>query len=53
MSTKVIKIIGIGAAVVGTAATLVADWVADKKIDAKIAEKVAEAVANATIGKES
>lgn len=45
MDGKVIKVIGVLAAVVGAAATLVSSWASDKQQDAVIAEKVAEAVA--------
>ena len=45
---KVIKIVGLGASLLGAAASLVASWAGEKQQDAKIAEKVAEAVANLT-----
>lgn len=48
MNIKVIKIIGIAAAVLGAGLTLVGNWASEKQQDAKIAEKVAEAVAKAT-----
>lgn len=50
MNTKMVKIIGFVASVVGVAATLVGNWAGEKQTDAKIAEKVAEALANATNG---
>ena len=48
MNMKVVKVIGIAAAVLGAGLTLVGNWASEKQQDAKIAEKVAEAVANAT-----
>ncbi len=46
MSTSLIKVIGIGASVVGAAATLLSDWVCDKKLDEKIEKEVAKALRN-------
>lgn len=45
MDSKLIKILGIAATVIGMGATLVTDWVNDKKTDKKIEEKVNEALA--------
>ena len=50
MNNKWIKVIGIGASVVGAVATLIGNWAGEKQQDAKIAEKVAEAIANSTKG---
>ncbi len=44
MDSKLIKILGIAATVIGMGATLVTDWVNDKKMDGKIEEKVIEAL---------
>ena len=52
-NTKALKVLGIGAAVLGLAASLFSSFVEDKKTDAKIAEKVKEAVAKALEAKES
>lgn len=46
MSIKVIKIIGIVAAVAGAGLSLVGNWASERQQDAKIAEKVTEALAN-------
>lgn len=48
MNSKLIKILGIVATVVGTGATLLSGWVEDKKLDEKINTKVTEAFANFT-----
>ena len=48
MDGKWIKVIGIGASLVGAVATLAGNWAGEKQQDAKIAEKVAEAVSKAT-----
>lgn len=45
MNSKLIKILGIAATVIGMGATLITDWVSDKKMDEKIEEKVNEAFA--------
>ena len=45
MNKTAIKLVGIGATIVGAAATLVSSWAGEKQQDAKIAEKVAEALA--------
>lgn len=47
MSTKskMIKVLGLAATVIGVAATLVTDWVNDQKMDEKIEAKVNEALA--------
>lgn len=50
MNTKVIKVIGVVAAVGGAALSLLGGWASEKQQDAKIAEKVAEALANAEKG---
>ena len=52
MNNKVIKGLGVGAAIFGALATVVSNWVSEKQQDAKIAEKVAEAISKST-GKES
>ena len=44
MKMNPIKIAGIAASVIGTAATFVGNWASEKQQDAKIAEKVAEAM---------
>ena len=44
MNSKLIKILGIAATVIGMGATLVTDWVNDKKMDEKIEQKVIEAL---------
>lgn len=43
---KVIKLIGLGATVVGFAATLVSNWVGEKNQKIQIAEEVAKALAD-------
>lgn len=43
-NTKVIKIIGIAATVIGTAATVVSNWVEEQKNNQKIVEEVAKQV---------
>lgn len=48
MNMKVIKVIGIAAAVLGAGLSLVGNWASQKQQDAKIAEEVAKAVAEAT-----
>lgn len=47
-----LKVLGIGATVLGLAASLFSSFVEDKKTDAKIAEKVNEAVTTALTKKE-
>lgn len=49
MSIKTIKIIGMGATILGAVTSLVASWASDKQQDAIIAEKVAEAIKKAPI----
>jgi hypothetical protein len=44
MDSKLIKILGMTATVIGMGATLVTEWVNDKKIDEKITKKVTEAL---------
>ena len=44
MNIKVIKLIGIGATLLGAGASLVASWASEKQQDATISEKVAKAV---------
>ncbi len=44
-NSKLIKILGLAATVIGVAATLVTDWVNDQKMDEKIEAKVNEALA--------
>ncbi|MBS6180516.1 MAG: hypothetical protein KH921_06985 [Erysipelotrichaceae bacterium] len=48
MNSKLIKVLGLAATVVGVAATLVTDWVNEQKMDEKIEEKVNEALAKRT-----
>lgn len=43
-NTKVIKIVGIAATVIGTAATVVSNWVEEQKNNQKIVEEVAKQV---------
>ncbi len=47
MSTKskLIKVLGLAASVVGVMTTLLTDWVNEQKMDEKIEEKVNEAIA--------
>lgn len=45
MNSKLIKVLGLAASVVGVAATLLSDWVNEQKMDEKIEEKVNEAIA--------
>lgn len=42
--SKMIKVLGLTASVIGVAATLLSDWVNDQKMDEKIEEKVNEAL---------
>lgn len=44
MNLKTIKMIGIGATILGAVTSLVASWASDKQQEAVIAEKVSEAV---------
>lgn len=44
MKVNLVKVAGMAATVIGTAATLVSSWANNKQQDAKIAEKVAEAI---------
>lgn len=44
---NVIKIIGIGASVVGAVATVAGNWASKKEVDSEISKKVTEAVAEA------
>lgn len=41
-----VKLISIGATVLGLAATVVSNWVSDKKLEETVAEKVNEALKN-------
>ena len=43
-NAKVIKIVGIVATVIGTAATVVSNWVEEQKSNQKIVEEVAKQV---------
>lgn len=43
--SKLIKVLGLAATVIGVAATFVTDWVNEQKMDEKIEEKVNEALA--------
>lgn len=49
MNLKTIKIIGMGATILGAVTSLVASWASEKQQEAAIAEKVAEAVAKLPI----
>lgn len=42
--SRLIKILGLTATVIGVAATLITDWVNEQKMDEKIEEKVNEAL---------
>ena len=44
-NSKLIKVLGLVATVIGVAATLVTDWVNEQKMDEKIEAKVNEALA--------
>ena len=44
MDSKLTKILGIVATVIGMGATLLTDWVNEKKMDEKITEKITEAL---------
>ena len=44
MKVNLVKVAGMAATVIGTAATLVSSWANNKQQDAKIAEKVAESI---------
>lgn len=44
MKINWVKVVGVGASVVGAVATIASNWAGEKQQDAKIAEKVAEAV---------
>ncbi len=44
-NSKLIKVLGLTATVIGVAATLVTDWVNEQKMDEKIEAKVNEALA--------
>lgn len=46
MSKNLLKIIGLGASVLGIVASLVSNWVGVKTLDITVAEKVAEALVN-------
>lgn len=43
-NAKVVKIVGIAATVIGTAATVVSNWVEEQKNNHKIVEEVAKQV---------
>ena len=47
MNGKLIKVIGVGASIIGAVATVAGNWATSKETDNKITEKVAEAVAEA------
>lgn len=49
MNLKTIKIIGMGATILGAVTSLVASWASEKQQEAVIAEKVAEAVGKLSI----
>lgn len=42
--SRLIKVLGLTATVIGVAATLITDWVNEQKMDEKIEEKVNEAL---------
>lgn len=44
MNLKTIKLIGMGATILGAVTSLVASWASEKQQEAAIAEKVSEAV---------
>lgn len=44
MKSKMIKVLGLTASIIGVAATLLSDWVNEQKMDEKIEEKVNEVV---------
>lgn len=46
-NAKVIRIVGIAATVIGTAATVVSNWVEEQKNNQKIVEEVAKQVEEA------
>lgn len=45
MNSKMIKILGFAATIIGVGANLITDWVNEKKMDEKIEEKINEALA--------
>lgn len=45
MNSKMIKVIGMAATLIGIGVNLITDWVDDQKIDEKIDKKVNEALA--------
>ena len=47
MNNKLVKVIGIGATVIGAVATVASSWASSKKTEDDISKKVAEAVAEA------
>lgn len=53
MNNKLIKILGIGATVLGIAASLITKMVDDKALDRKISEEVAKALAEKSVKIES
>jgi len=53
MNSKLIKILGIAATVIGMGATLITDWVNDKKMDEKIEERINEVLAEREMEEES
>ena len=53
MNNKLVKVIGMGATIIGAVATVAGSWASKKETDDKISEKVAEAVAEAIGKKES
>lgn len=42
--SRLIKVLGLTATIIGVAATLITDWVNEQKMDEKIEEKVNEAL---------
>ena len=46
MPLKTIKLIGLGATILGAVTSLIASWASEKQQEALIAEKVSEAVGN-------
>lgn len=44
---KVVKIVGVGATVIGAVASVASSWATNKQTDDKIAEQVTKAVAEA------
>lgn len=50
MNSKMIKVIGMAATLIGIGVNLITDWVDDQKMDEKIDKKVNEALAKKEAG---